>query len=187
MLSFVIALFLAGPAAAQAGGPPIPSPTWKAVIEQKFGGLNLTNDSSDIGADAQACQNVLTDNTYLEKRPGNVLLTTILSGYAVTYANDWVAPTGNRYLVAQASGTIYETNFSGSPVVLSTITAGYNLSTVPQFSELYFADGFRNLWFWNGSSTGTVTDPSSGDLAPICTYVAAKDSRLWCANVPNES
>jgi hypothetical protein len=182
MRSLLLALALALPAAAQ-NQPLLPS-GWKAISMDKWGGLNLLSDSSMIGDDAQQAQNVLTDNFYLEKRPGNVRLATILAGYPVQYANDWVGPNGNRYLIAQASSTIYQTNFSGSPVALSTVAIGFNITTVPAFSQIYFSDGSRPIWSWNDVSTGTVTDAATGNLAPVCTYIDFKDNRLWCANLP---
>lgn len=142
-------------------------------------------DSTHIGGDAQAAVNVLTDNSYLEKRPGNTLLTTILSGSPVKYTTSWTSAGGSLYLIGQASTTIYQTNFSGSPVALSTISSGANLTTISAFSRLEFADSIRPLFYWDGNSTGTVTDGASGAIAPVCTYVDFKDTRLWCANLPN--
>ncbi len=182
MRGLLLALLLAVPAAAQ-----LYPPSWKPISVSKWGGLNLLNDTTMIDGDCQDCQNVLTDNSYLEKRPGNVLLKTILAGYGVTYVNDWTAPSGSRYLIAQASGTIYQTNFSGAPVALSTIAAGYNLTMTPAFSKAYFADGARALWYWDGTSTATATDPTSGAAAPICTYTVFKDNRIFCGNIPNAS
>lgn len=180
MRALLLAALLTAPAAAQSLYPN----GYTAIPMEKWGGLNLLLDSTEIDGDAQAAQNVLTDSFYLEKRPGNVRLATILAGFPVLYANDWVAPSGSRYLIAQASTTIYQTNFSGSPVVLSTISTGFNITTTPAFSKLEFADGYRPLWYWDGNSTVTVKD-SNNNNAPICTYVAFKDSRLWCANLPS--
>lgn len=178
MRSLLIAALLAvaAPASAQSLYPT----GWKPVTIQKWGGLNLLQDSSMIDGDAQQAINVFTDNTYLEKRSGNLLLATILAGFPVQYVSNWYAPNGSQYLIAQASQTVYETNFSGAPVALSTIAQGYNLTTVPAFSKLEFADGSRRLWFWNDNSTGTVSDANSGLLAPICNLIAYKDSRIWC-------
>lgn len=152
---------------------------WKPLVVDKWGGLNLLNDSTTIGEDCQYCQNVLTDNGYLEKRPGNVLLATFLAGSRTAFVDEWTAPTGTRYLIGQASTTIYYTNFSGAAVALSTITAGYNLTSTSAFSKLYFSDGANPLWYWDGTSTGTIAG------SPICTYTAFKDARLWCANQPS--
>lgn len=169
--------------ATAASAQTIPS-TWKANAVTSWGGLNILSDSTEIDGDAQKAINVLTDSGYLEKRTGNTFLATILAGSPVKYVNDWTAPNGNRYLIAQASQTVYQTNFSGSPVIISSIASGFNITTTPAFSRLEFADGYRPLWYWNGNSTATVTDPS-GNLAPTCTYIDYKDSRLWCANLPN--
>lgn len=180
MRGLLLAIALAASASAQI----VPS-TWKPIVTDKWGGLNLLQDSTMIDGDAQTAINVLTDNSFLEKRPGNVRLATILAGFPVQYVTDWVSPSGSRYLVAQASQTIYQTNFSGSPVSLSTIAVNSNLTTVAAFSKLEFADGNRPLWYWNGTTTGTVTDAASGNVAPTCTVIAFKDSRIWCGNLPN--
>ncbi len=158
---------------------------WTPVPINEFGGLNLLSDSTAIGNDAQKAQNVLTDNGYLEKRPGNVILGTILAGYPVKYVNDWVSPNGTRYLITHASNTIYQTDFSGAPVALSTAQPLFSITALPAFARLIFADGFRAPWYWDGSSTGTVVS-SNGTAAPICTYMAFKDARVFCANIPNE-
>lgn len=165
-------------APASAAGPLLPN-NWSAVGYSEWGGLNLLVDSTMIGSDAQEAINVLTDNGYLEKRTGNVRLATILDGYPVKYVGDWSAASGSRYLIAHASDTIYQTNFSGDPVVLSTIASGATLNMVAAFSQLQFADANRSLWYWDSASTATVAN------SPVCTYLAYKDYRLWCANLPN--
>lgn len=175
-------LLLAAPAAAQQLYPP----GWTPVYVADWGGLNVLLDSSDLGADAQVARNVLTDGGYLEKMPGNVLLTTILSGYGNKYVGDWAAPSGTRYLIAQASNTVYQTDFSGTPVALGTVTAGAQLTSVPAFNRVYFADGSKPLWYWDETSTGTVRDTASNVAAPNCTYIAEKDTRIFCANIPTE-
>lgn len=183
MRGFLFAALLAFPAI-RSTAQEAPS-TWKPIFVDHWGGLNVLQDSTMIDGDAQTAQNVLTDNTYLEKRPGNVRLATILSGSPVSYVNDWAAPNGNRYLIAQASNTIYQTNFSAGIVALSTIAIGNTITTVPAFSKLEFADSYRPLWYWNDVSTAQVTDAASGNVGPICTYITFKDARIWCANLPS--
>lgn len=159
---------------------------WQPIAIDKWGGLDLLHDSTQISpTDAQVARNVLTDNGYLEKRPGNVILTTILAGYPVKYVNDWVSPNGTRYLISHASSTVYQTDFSGSPVALSTTGPTANISVLPAFARLFIADGVRAPWYWDGTSTATVVN-ANGLAAPICTYLAYKDSRIFCANIPNE-
>lgn len=182
MRSVVLFLLIAAPSAAQM----LPQ-GWKAMVPEKWGGLNLILDSTNIDGDAQDAQNVLTDSGYLEKRPGNVLLTTILAGVTTPYINEWNAPNGTRYLIAQASSTVYQTNLGGSPTAISTIAIGNIINTAPAFSKLYFADGNRQLWSWDDVSTATVYDPISGSSAPVCTYLDTKDTRVYCGNIPNES
>ncbi len=164
---------------------PLFPPSWSPVQIGTWGGLNLLNDSTAIGNDGQKAQNVITDNGYLEKRPGNVLLTTIDAGSPKKYVDDWVAPNGSRYLLAHSSNSIYQTDFSTSAVVLGTVTAGYSINSLSQFSRRYFADGNVPPWYWDGSSTSTLVS-DNGTAAPICTFMAAKDSRVFCANIPNE-
>ena len=181
MVGFALALLLAAvPAAAQ-----LYPKEWTPLAVSQWGGLNLLNDSTVIGTDAQKAQNVLTDNGYLEKRPGNVLLGTILSGYAVKYADDWVSPNGTRYLLAHSSNTIYQTDFSAAAVALGTVTASASVNSIAAFSRRYFADGTVVPWYWDGSSTATLVSVS-GAYAPICTYMTLKDSRVFCANIPSE-
>lgn len=140
-----------------------------------------------IGGDCQDAQNVLTDNGYLEKRPGNVFLSSVTSTHdALLYNNEWVAPGGSRFLVTQASNTVRVAIPPGTTSYLNTVANGFQIMTTPAFSKLFFADGYRPLWYWDGNSTATVTD-FSGNIAPICTYTGFKDSRMWCANIPNES
>ena len=181
--AILAALTLSVPAAAQQLYPA----GWNPILAQDWGGLNVLLDSSDIGIDAQVARNVLTDGGYLEKRPGNTLLTTLLDGYGIQYVGDWVAPSGTRYLIAQASSTVYRTDFSASAVALGTVTTGKTLSSVASFSRIYFADGSKPFWYWDETSTGTVVDAGSGNTeAPHCTYLAAKDTRIFCGNIPNE-
>ena len=181
MRSALLALLLALPA----GAVELYPPAWTPVAVSEFGGLNLLNDSTAIGNDAQKAQNVLTDNGYLEKRPGNVILGTILAGYPVKYVTDWVSPNGTRYLIAHASDTIYQTDFSGSPVALSTAQPLFSITAIPAFSRIYIADGYRAPWYWDGTSTATVVS-AAGTAAPLCTYLAFKDARIFCANIRNE-
>jgi hypothetical protein len=159
--------------------------SWTPIQINAWGGLNLLNDSTALGNDAQKAQNVLTDNGYLEKRPGNIVLGTILPGYSNKYADDWVSPNGTRYLLAHSSDTVYRTDFSASPVALGTVTANANISSISAFSRRYFADGVVPPWYWDGSSTATLVS-AAGVAAPICTYMAFKDSRVFCANIPND-
>jgi hypothetical protein len=175
LLALAAALAAAAPARAQ-----LYPPAWTPVAMNEWGGLNLLLDSSDIGADAQVARNVLTDGGYLEKRPGNTLLTTVLSGYGVQYVGDWVAQSGTRYLIAQASNTVYQTDFSAAPVAIGTVASGRRLDSVASYSKVYFADGSKPLWSWDATSTATVTG------APHCTYLAVKDTRIFCGNIPNE-
>ena len=181
LANIALSLLLASSARAQ-----LLPPGWKPINTGQWGGLSLTLDSSRIDGDCQACQNVLTDNGYLETRPGNTFLAAIDNGYPVSYCNEWLAPTGTRYLIAQSSNAVWQTNFSSAAVSVSSISASFNISTVPQFSRLFFADGYRPLWYFDGNSTATVTDIYSGIVAPVCTYLEAQNSRLWCANLPNE-
>ena len=186
MFRALILALLALPAAAQNNLWPT---GWTPHQTVKFGGLNILQDSTEIDGDAQIAVNVLTDNTYLEKRPGNVFLSSANAGFPVAYVTDWVAASGTRYLIQQSSGNVYATNFSGNPVLIATVAANYNLMTAPAFSRLEFADGYRPLWYWDGNSTYTVTDNADGNgssnmTAPTCTLIDFKDNRLWCANLP---
>ena len=182
MIRLLLLLALLAPAARAASLYPA---NWVPVPVSEFGGLNLLNDSTAIGSDAQVAQNVLTDNGYLEKRQGNVILGTILAGYPVKFFSDWVAPNGTRFVIAHASNTVYRTDFSGDPVALSTTQPLFSISAQPAFGRLFFADGYRAPWYWDGSSTSTVVS-SAGTAAPICTYLAFKDSRIFCANIPDQ-
>jgi hypothetical protein len=156
--------------------------TWKAVGTADWGGIDALNDSSLIkDEDAQDAANVITDNGYLEKRPGNVRIATILDGYAVKLVREWVAPSQTRYLIAHSSNTVYQSNLSASPVALSTVTNAQNVSIVSAFTKVYIADGGSALWYWDGSSTATVSG------APICNLIEFANERIYCGNIPAES
>jgi hypothetical protein len=125
-----------------------------------WGGLDTFHDSGKIAdTDASNLSNVLTDRGYLEKRTGSELWQTLLAGYAVKYVQEFVSPSQTRYLVAQASSTVYYTDTSGSFSVLSTTTLSYNLDCVSAFGRLYCADGYAQPWYWDGNSTYTALTP----------------------------
>ena len=180
MLGLLLAAILAAPSSAQSFPP-----GWKTETIKAWGGINILQDTTMIDGDAQSAINVLTDNTYLEKRPGNVFLASFTAGVPIKYVTGWNSASGSNYLVAQSSSNIYAADLSGRLISLSTITSGYDLSAVAAFSRLEFADGYRPIWYFTGSSTATVADITSGQTAPVCTVLAFQDSRLWCGNLPD--
>ena len=187
MRAFLLAAFLAAPVQSQL----LPQ-GWIQVSPKGWGGLDLLLDSSMIDGDAQVAVNVLTDNTFLEKRPGNVLLSTFTSGVGVRFVAGWVAPSGIDFLIEQSSNQVYAMANpppNGPLVSLSTVASGYDLSGSAAFSRYYFADGYRSLWSFDGNSTATVVDKingiGSGDQAPVCTILGYQDARLWCVNLPD--
>ncbi len=159
-------------------------PGWKPTTETSWGGLNLLPDTTLIPTnDSPDAVNVMTDSGYLEKRPGNVRLTQVLNGYPLTYSSEWLAPSGTRYLIAESSSSVYETDFSSAPVLLSSVAAGYTIDPVAAFSKLWVADGYEPIWDWNETSTETVVD-AQGNKAPECTFLTFANQRLYCANIP---
>lgn len=168
-------LLLAAPAQAQ-------NPNEVSFTVDKWGGLDLFNDSSRIGDfDAQEAKNFLTDHGYLETRPGNTRLIQILNGYAVKFSQEWVAPSNTRYLITHSSLTIYQSNLSGVAVVLSTATSGQDIDMATGLGLAIFSDGSAPPWSWNGTSTGSVAN------MPICKYLEFDNERFVCANIPSES
>lgn len=161
---------------------PSSAQNWQQNSAVKFGGISVLNDSSQIDIeDTPDAQNVITDNKGLEKRPGNVRIAQILNGFAVKFVGDFVAPSATRYLIAHASNTVYQSNLSGSPVALSTVSAGANISMISAYGKAIFQDGIGNPWSWDGTSTATVSG------MPIGKYILFADERVYVANVPNAS
>lgn len=156
--------------------------SWQGFPQTKWCGLNTFNDSSQIDdCDSPDAQNLLTDTGGLEKRPGNIRISQILSGYAVKMVGEWVAPSATRYLIAHASTTIYETDLGASPIAIGTVTVSQNVDMVGAYGKLIFQDGAANPWYWDGTSTATNTG------MPTCQYMVFADERIYCANIPSES
>lgn len=176
MTRFLLAALLALPTLARAQA-------WQANPVGEFCGLNTFNDASQIKpCDSPDAQNVLTDTGGLEKRPGNVRIATILSGYSVKFANEFIAPSRTRYLIAHASTTVYQTDLgSVTPIALSTVNTNGTISFAPAYGKAIFQDGVGNPWYWDGNSTATLTG------APIGSYIQFADERLYVANIPSES
>lgn len=158
-----------------------PGETWQPNFEFSFGGLNTTQDSSQINdSDSPDAQNIITDHGFLEKRPGNLRLTTISSGTPVKAVFEFVTPSNSRYLIAQASATVYQTNLSSTPAILQQLTAGQDIDCVAAFGKLVCADGADPVWQWDGVSTSVVTN------APTCTYLTFSYNRLFCGAPSND-
>lgn len=156
---------------------------WQANPVTEFCGLNTFNDATQIkDCDSPDAQNVITDTGGAEKRPGNTRLATILAGYSVKFANEFIAPSKTRYLIAHASTTVYETDLgSPTPIALSTVDTNGRIAMVPAYGKAIFQDGVGNPWYWDGNSTATLSG------APIGTYMQFADERLYVANIPSQS
>lgn len=174
MRSLLLAVLLALPGLSHAQRAPNPV--------EEFCGLNTQVDASKIkDCETPDAQNVLTDNGGLEKRPGNTRIATILAGYSVAMAKEFIAPSGTRYLIAHASKTVYQTDLGSTPTALSTTALNANLDMIAAYGKAIFQDGSGNPWYWDGTSTATLSG------MPICKYMAFADERVYCANIPSES
>lgn len=170
------ALFLlAAPAAAQRADE-------APVVIGKFGGINQFVDTTQVeDGDAIDAANVLTDSGYVEKRPGNVNIATILSGYAIKYAAQFVAPSATRYIIANSSITHYATSLAGSPVAIGTGTIGFNVDSVTAYGKHIIVNGIDAPVTYDGSSSGSIAG------MPICTLVEFANERLYCGNTATSS
>lgn len=155
---------------------------WVANPASQFCGLNVTSDSGSIpDCDTPDAQNVFTDDGGLEKRTGNVRLATILDGYSVKYAREFIAPSSTRYLVAHVSTSVYQTNLSGSAVAVSTVAADSNIDIAIGFGKAVVQDGSGVAWSWDGVSSASISG------MPVCNLLVFGDERFYCANIPSQS
>ena len=147
----------------------------------KFNGLNLFYDSRDIGdGEAQQSENVLTDSGYLEKRPGNSRVGTIVSGSPVLNLKEFVT-ISTKYLIVHASSTLYQTNFTGPLTQIATGTLGYDYDSVSAFNKHYFVNKLEPGFGWDGTSTSTVSG------MPVAKFIEFGDERLYVANTAASS
>ena len=145
-----------------------------------WGGVNTFFDSAKIrNEDAQFAINVLTDRGYLEKRPGNVRLTQILSGFPVRYLEEFIPPDGsNRYILSHTSSTVYyfSNTLSSGVVVIATTSANFEIDTAKLFNRIYVTNTFDQVWSWNKD---TVT---WWPTFPKCKIIEGAYERMFCAN-----
>ena len=93
----VLALFWAGSVNAQN-----PKTQEQSFIQNQFGGLDVFHDPTQIAdTDSPSCQNIITDNGYLEKRGGDLIISNDQAGTSyVTVAGcgnqSSCGPTGNH-------------------------------------------------------------------------------------------
>ena len=165
--ALLLSLFLIGPVSADETGV-IYSPCW--------GGINDYLDSSKIDpCDAQQAQNVLTDRSFLEKRPGNTRLATVLTGNSVKYLSEFIANDAVRYLIAHASSTVYFNTPSSSTIAIATMSLAANIDTANGFSRVMVVNGLEAPFTWTGSVVSYVAG------MPRCSLIEFKDDRWWCA------
>ena len=165
----------------------VPILAW-AVTEffyvDKFGGVNTFFDSAKIeDYDAQFAVNVLTDKGYLEKRPGNIRLTQILSGFPVRYIEEFIASNGTKYLISNASTTVYAyaTTLSSGSISITTMSANFEIDTAKAFNRIYVTNTFDYVFSWD--ATSVVTWPTF----PRCKLIESAYERMFCANTTNDA
>lgn len=148
-----------------------------------FGGIDVYSDSGSIAdSDAQDAENVLTDQGRLDKREGNVRISTtplaVVSAATqpVIFVAEFLDRQKTRWLITQMSSQVYATDLGAAPTVIATATAGYPLSSVTAFGRKYFSNGFDTPFYWDGVSSGTVSG------MPRCKFIGFADERLYCAN-----
>lgn len=164
-------LAFAAPAAAQK-----PDDLFEHVDD--FKGYDVYHDSARLPKNrAQSAHNVITERGVIEKRTGAVQVSTFPA--AIESMIEFVSG-GTRYLIAHSSNSIYYTNFAASPIAITTMTAGAEVSFKVAFSKVVAVDGTLNAE-WDG--TTYLTQPAM----PRCKAIEFADGRIWCANISNES
>lgn len=168
--ALLAAIFLAIPAQAQRLSE-------EGMAVYKFCGMDTFHDSSQVDdCSSPDLRNVITEKGYLEKRPGNLRVATVASGFAVRALPEFIAPDGTRYTITHSSHSVYRTNYGASPVSLTTTSTSYEIDITAAYGKLIVANGFDNVWTWDGTSTSTLVG------APRCTYLGFADERVYCAN-----
>ena len=148
------------------------------VIVGKFGGINQYNDTTQVeDGDATDAQNVITDNGYIESRPGNIKIASILVGYPVTFLGQFVGASGVKYIISQSSTTLYASTLDGTNTVISTVTAGYAADMTVAYGKAIIVNGIDRPITFDETSSGTLA------AMPVCSLVEFKDERLYCGNV----
>jgi len=142
-----------------------------------FGGINNFNDSSRIdNIDAKDARNVITDAGWLEKRTGTREIGIVVPGYITEYIKEYIAPSRTRYMIAHTSDTIWQSDFSSTFTVVSTIAENSKIDSLTAFGRHYISDGSTVPWYWNTTSSQTVP------TMPPCFLMEFADDRLYCAN-----
>jgi len=144
----------------------------------EFCGINDSVTSSKLkSCESPNAENVLTDGGSLEPIWGtSVKIPEVLAGHPIKGHWQFIAPDGTKYLIIHASSTVYYTDFSGDPVALRTVGAEFDIDAVTAFGRIYFVNGSDAGWYWDGTSTATITD------MPIADHIGFAHERLYVAN-----
>jgi hypothetical protein len=145
-----------------------------------FGGINTYTNSSKISDnDAIDAVNVLTDEGYLQKRPGSsVFYDTLNQSNIIKNIYEYVTSNKTRYLIYLASNTLYATDFSQDvPIIISTVNPDYLISAVSAWNKMFFTNKFEDPFYWTPASGKVVIN-----TMPHCKFIDFADERLYCVN-----
>lgn len=153
-------------------------------------GLITRLAGNKIGGISEGCLQSVNNAYYdddwaLKRRKGQSLynVTAINSGAGIgTVKGLWpfFGTDGTNYLVAFSSGQMWQSNGNGAWTAIpgtNNLTASAEMQCSQAFGSLWCTDGSDPVFFWNGSSTGTVAS------APQGTLISAFQNRLWIAGV----
>ncbi len=153
-------------------------------------GLITRLAGNQIGQISQGClqsvDNLYYDNDWAMKRRQGISVynpIAINNGAGIgTVKGLWpfFGTDSTNYLVAFSSGQMWYSNGNGAWTAIpgtNNLTASAEMQCAQAFGSLWCTDGSDPVFFWNGTSTGTVSS------APQGTLISVFENRLWIAGV----
>lgn len=175
MKRFLVAILLSLPSALLAD---------EFAIPDLSGGMYSYPSANKIPDNAASViQNFLTDVESLAvERNGYVKRdTTVLGGTKAVFGLwQFTDSGGNEWIISYSSRTFYKNTMGQTPTSFGPTTS---VDQVPDaavnLGKIWFTNGSSSLWWFDGSSTGTVSS------APIATQIEAWRNRLALADITN--
>lgn len=184
MKSLILVILCAVGAWGQSPGPK--DSVWSATIPGSCGEV-LRYASNKISPECYtAALNVLfdEDNTVL-RRKGQAKYNATGCGALKTIRGLWpfTDTSNNKYLVILSSETMYQTSGQGDCVAISGLTdfnTAVDMNCVQTIGKLWCTNGSNSVFYWDGSSTATVSG------APLGKLIGAFRNRVVLADISGQ-
>jgi len=125
--------------------------------------------------------NVLFDDVApITKRHGYTVAWSTKS-YSYTGLWTYTDPNNNTWHIVRSSDQITANNFSGSVVLITTVSINNTVGETNAFGNAYFVDQTQGVYYWNGSHMTQVAS------SPLGSQIVSFHNRVWVigAAVPN--